>query len=134
MATERTLVCDRCGGRRNVERFVIEMSADAAWPIDLCNPCRLEMVGEISAITGIDRTTARIARAERAALAGEAPYKAAAGVSLPDARLWAQSHGIPVSGRGRIRGEVLELYKTCQERGDRYLQTKEARRIIASLA
>lgn len=134
MAEERILRCDKCGTARNVDKHVLEFGPDAAWVTDLCQRCHSETVAEISGMLALDPVSVRIARARRAAYLGEAPYKAAAGVSLTDVRSWAQRNGVPCPERGRIKAAVINLYKTCQEKSDRYLQTKEAQRIVDSLS
>ena len=48
-----------------------------------------------------------------AAIGKEHAYKAAAGVDLKDVRQWAKANGVPVPGRGRIAGEVIEQYRVA---------------------
>jgi hypothetical protein len=106
------LTCDKCGATRGTEKHFLQWGDDYAWVLDLC-PKHAE-----TAMDQIDRlfpdaatTTPRSARAMRRASTGQASYDAAEGVDLADVRAWALQKGIPVSGRGRIAGTVIEKYK-----------------------
>ena len=85
---------------------------DFAWVFDYC-PRHADV-----AVEKIDRafpkaatTTPRSARALRRKSTGQAPYDAAEGVDLSEVRAWAMQKGIPVSGRGRIAGDVINKFK-----------------------
>jgi hypothetical protein len=110
MATQ--ISCDVCGTTKETERHFFQWGDDWAWSCDLCPKHADEAVQQIDDLFPYAATTTpRSARAMRRASTGQAPYDAATGVDLAEVRAWAMSKDIPVSGRGRISGDVIMKFK-----------------------
>lgn len=81
------------------------------WSLDLCPGCAEEMSRYLYSIPGIEH------RGEDSKADRPAPYKAAEGVDLSEIRKWAKRHGIEVSKRGRISGDVIAAWRTSHDQG-----------------
>lgn len=112
------LACDVCGTTSNVQRHFLQWNDDYAWTFDLCDRDALKLEDRILDLMPFAlHTTPRSARAGRRATEDLAPYPAAAGVDIAVVRAWALQKGIPVSGRGRVSGEVIDKWKKAHKRG-----------------
>ena len=103
--------CDHCG--TDMEPIAAHTLGwdRKRWSLDLCPRCTEELEFRLYAIAGIEPRI-EIPKGNR-----PAPYKAAEGVDLAEVRQWALDKGIPVSKRGRIGTDVIELWR-WENRGE----------------
>lgn len=110
------------------------MNEDTAWSIDLCPKDLVVLEADIDrALACGQKTNQRFAKATRRKTTKVAAYAAAEGVDLAQVRSWARENGIPVSARGRVHGEVIRLFRECEEQGQGFLNSPEARAAIEAL-
>ena len=134
MAEKQMLVCDECGSSLDTQRSALLLNEQFAWEIDLCAEHQAALQNQLnSLLLAGRRVSQRTAKANRRKTFRRAPYEAAEGVNLSAVRAWAVEHGIPVSGRGRIDGRVIGLFKQAQTGGPEFLSSPETLGVINAL-